>query len=190
MKILIVILITSLQTFSQVKPSEKDTFDFISYYIENKVIDDTDSNIPLKKFKSNKKNKIIEYESSWLQAPGSKNEFKVTDKYIIDFKKIKSVSIKSFEDKKIKNWSSKGYWSVSINFKEKAIKVYTPKTGVYPPNVIYEDVRWNDRGYEIYFRNETAFFFDLKDEKEAKKFYKSINHFIKLRTGVNTSLFD
>lgn len=188
--ILILTLLFSVQSFSQKNPTEKETFDFICYFIENKVIDDIQDNLPIKSFKSDKKNQVVEYESSWVQASGSPNEFRITEKNVIDFKKIKSVDIKSSKDINYTDWSWKGNWRVIVNFKENAIKVYTPKNGVFPPNIIYKDVKWNDREYIIVYRDETAFYFHLKDEEDAKKLYKALNHLVKIKTGIDTSLFD
>ena len=187
---IIIILFFKFSLFAQTKPTEKETFDFICYFIENKVLDDVQDNLSVSKFKADKKNQIIEYEPSWVQASGSPDEFRITEKKIIDFKKIKTVEIKSFDNINYTGWSWKGSWRIYVTFKDNSVKVYTPKYGVNPPNIIYKDVRWSDREYEILNKNNISFYFSLNDESDAKKFYKAVNHFLNLKTGINTSLFD
>lgn len=179
-------------SYSQNNPSEKETFNFIVFHIKTEVVNDVDREDRLENIKSDFENATIEFEKYWTQAPGSEHEFLVTNKYVLDFNKIESVKISKIDDIKTDyGWSMTGYWKISIKFKEKGMKIYSPKYGDSPPNIIYEDVRWDsERGYKTKYEQIMPFYFRLEDEKSAKRFEKAVKHYITLKTGINTSLFD
>lgn len=173
-------------SFSQSQPSEKETFKFIAHYIKNEVIDDLKTNSKLQNVKVDIEKLKIDYENSWIQVSGSPYAFKVTEKEIIDFNKIESVSIKYSDWSNFPN--SNSFWSVNVTFKKDAIKRYIPKDGVYE-NMKYKDIRWDDGEYKIVYLSAASFIFRKDNEEKAKRLLKAFEHLIKLKTGVDVNLF-
>mgnify|MGYP003654225748 CR=1 FL=1 len=186
-----VLLIGSPSVNSQNKkePSVKETFDFIVYYMSNNVQDRNEyDNFTI--LETNFDDLRIVFEDE-IEGMG---DYLETWKISFSLNDVKGVKLnKGWDyDEYTGKLNEDGAWDVLVVFKEDSVKEWLPKKYPHPngKGVFAKTNHWNQGDTKIQNVEQFTFRFDYDKKINAEKMKRAFEHMIKLKSGINTSLFD